>query len=110
MSLYFVDGAECMRQLDENAKAVNRPRGYSCEEIGGLAIGIDEAFPKVSHLTEEAPIFISPKGTGCSRYVSTLTTDDAIYASWQQSQDDLSQPLVGHGLSMEEVESLLTCD
>ena len=27
LSLYFYDGAECLRQLDENPLAVARPRG-----------------------------------------------------------------------------------
>ena len=108
ISLYFYDGAECLRQHDENPKGAKWPRGYSCEEIGGLAWGFDHEFPRIQRLTLNFPLFISPCGTGCSRYVSTLSTDDAIYATWQQSQDDYSQPLVGHKLAMEEVERILT--
>ena len=51
LSLYFYDGAECLRSLDENAKAVSRPRGYSCEELGGLAWGWDAEFPKMQRLS-----------------------------------------------------------
>ncbi len=107
ISLYFYDGAECVRQHDQNANAVQRPRGYSCEEIGGLAGGYDEAFPEIDHISVEAPLFISPWGTGCSRYVSTLVTADGIHAIWQQSRPDGSQPLVGHFLPMAEVEKIL---
>lgn len=106
-SLYFYDSCECLRQLDDHATAVKRPRGWSCEEIGGLAWGCDAAFPKIRSLSVEAPLFVSPKGTGCSRYVSTLITRDGILATWQQSQDNSSQPLVGHFLANEEVAVIL---
>ncbi|MFC1479522.1 exo-alpha-sialidase, partial [Planctomycetota bacterium] len=108
LSLYFYDGAECLRPHDENKKAVSRPRGYSCEEIGGLAWGFDKDFPHMERLSVNFPLFISPYGTGCSRYISTLFTDTAMYAAWQQSQNDLSQPLVGHCLTMEQVEKILS--
>jgi len=108
LSLYFYDGAECLRSLEENSRAVSRPRGYSCEEIGGLAMGYDDTFPAVGRITVDGPLFVSPHGTGCSRYVSTLVTDDGILATWQQSQTDLSQPLVGNFLPMAEVEKLLS--
>ena len=108
LSLYFYDGAECLRSLDENTKAVKRPRGYSCEELGGLAWGWDAAFPKMQRLSVDFPFFVSPNGTGCSRYVSTLTTEDGIMATWQQSQTDRSQPLVGHFLNRTDVEALLS--
>ncbi len=108
MSLYFYDGCECLRQMDENPRAVKRPRGYSCEELSGIAGGIDTEFPSIERISLHAPLFISPHGTGCSRYVDTLVTDGGILASWQQSQEDLSQPLVGHFLPMEEVEKILS--
>ena len=107
LSLYFYDGAECLRSLDENAKAVSRPRGYSCEELGGLAWGWDAEFPKMQRLSLDFPLFTSPHGTGCSRYVSTLKTQDGIMATWQQSQPDRSQPLVGNFLDRAAVESQL---
>lgn len=106
-SLYFYDSCECLRQLDENPRAVARPRGWSCEEIGGLAFGNDADFPAIESITVDAPLFVSPHGTGCSRYVGTLVRDDGIFATWQQSQEDLSQPLVGHFLSNEKIAELL---
>ncbi|HAH98228.1 MAG TPA: hypothetical protein DCO70_02760 [Verrucomicrobiales bacterium] len=108
LSLYFYDGAECLRSLDENAKAVNRPRGYSCEELGGLAWGWDSQFPRMQRLSDDFPLFVSPYGTGCSRYVSTLKTQGGIMATWQQSQPDRSQPLVGNFLDNLAVESQLS--
>jgi hypothetical protein len=35
--------------------------------------------------------------------VNVLNCGDRLLATWQQSQDDLSQPLVGHELPMAEV-------
>ncbi len=108
LSLYFYDSCECLRQLDENPKAVSRPRGWSCEEIGGIAVGDDRRLPRIESLSIEAPLFISPHGTGCSRYVATCVDESGIFATWQQSQDDLSQPLVGHFLPMERVAEILS--
>nr|MBP6785163.1 hypothetical protein [Verrucomicrobiales bacterium] len=110
LSLYFYDSCECLRQLDENPRAVSRPRGWSCEEIGGIAVGEDHDLTKIESLSIEAPIFVSPYGTGCSRYVSTLADDSGVFATWQQSQDDLSQPLVGHFLPMKRIIEILTSD
>ena len=108
LSIYFYDGAECLRPLDQNAKAAQRPRGYSCEELGGLAWGWDTEFPKLNKLSIDFPLFISPHGTGCSRYASAVSlADGSIFAAWQQSQKDESQPLVGNHLSSEEVERIL---
>ncbi len=108
LSLYFYDSCESLRQLDENPKAVSRPRGWSCEEIGGIAVGVDTDLTKIQRLSVEAPLFVSPHGTGCSRYVATFADKSGIYAVWQQSQDDLSQPLVGHFLPMDRVEQILS--
>jgi hypothetical protein len=110
INLYFYDGAECIHDHSTgklDAPATDRPRGYSCEEIGGLAWGFDKDFPHMASLTVEAPLFTSPTGTGCSRYVSTMTDERGILATWQQSQPDLSQPLVAHRLAMEEIERIL---
>ena len=96
-----------MRALDENPAAAKRPRGFSCEELGGLAWGWDSEFPKIQRLSVDFPLFVSPHGTGCSRYVSTLTTSGSIMASWQQSQSDLSQPLVGNFVKKEAIDGLL---
>jgi len=108
VSIYFYDGLECVRQLDQNPRGVKRPRGYSCEELGGALWGLDEAFPSMTRLSTLAPLFVSPYGTGCSRYVDTLVDETGIFATWQQGQDDGSQPLVGHKLTMDEVARILS--
>lgn len=108
LSLYFYDSCECLRQLDENPTAVSRPRGWSCEEIGGIAVGKDRDLTSIESLSIEGPAFVSPTGTGCSRYIATLVTDAGIFANWQQSQPDLSQPLVGHFLPMDRVIEILS--
>ena len=110
LSLYFFDSCESLRQLEENPRAVSRPRGWSCEEIGGIAVGDDSDLTSIESLSLEAPLFVSPHGTGCSRYVATFADDKGIFAVWQQSQNDLSQPLVGHFLPMERVIEILTSD
>jgi hypothetical protein len=106
-TVYFYDGAECLRSLDENPNAFSRPRGYSCEELGGAFFGGRYPSPKIERLSLIAPLFVSPQGTGSSRYVSTLVTDEGILATWEQSQPDKSQPLVSHFLPMSEVETIL---
>ena len=107
-SIYFYDGAECMNLLDENEFAFKRPRGYSCEELGGAMIGLDPEFPKIERISLLKPLFTSPWGTGCSRYVKTLITPSGIHAIWQQSQKDGSQPLVYHFLPIQQVEHILS--
>lgn len=107
-AVYFYDGAECLRPHEENVRAHARPRGYSCEEIGGAFFGWEDAFPALHRLSATTPLFVSPWGAGCSRYVKTCTTDEGILAIWQQGQDDGSQPLVGHHIRMDMVERLLT--
>jgi hypothetical protein len=107
-AVYYYDSCESLRQLDENPTAVTRPRGFSCEEIGGIAAAPDSDTFALERVTVLAPAFISPYGTGCSRYIDTLVTDDGIFATWQQSQEDLSQPLVGHFLPNEKVDELLS--
>ncbi len=106
-SLYFYDSCESLRQMDENPTAVARPRGWSCEELAAIAVGLDEEFPKIESLSPLAPLFVSKTGTGCIRYVATLVTPEGIFANWQQSQEDLSQPLMGSFLQMSEVEAIL---
>lgn len=108
LSLYFYDSCECLRQLDENPRAVSRPRGWSCEEIGGIAVGDDSDLSTIESLSIEGPLFVSPYGTGCSRYNTILTTEEGLFANWQQSQEDLSQPLVGHFLPRERVKEILS--
>ena len=92
--LLFYDGGECVRNLDEHQSAVKRPRGYSCEELGGVASVRNDDLHDVQRLSINQPMFISPHGTGCSRYVDVLVTGHGYYATWQQAQADGSQPLV----------------
>ena len=93
-SLLFYCGGECLRQMDEHSTAVKRPRGYSCEEIGGAAYYVEDDIANAVRLSDLHPMFISPYGTGCSRYVDVMHTSEGYYATWQQSQNNLSQPLV----------------
>jgi hypothetical protein len=106
-TLVFYDGGECVRNHDEHQKAVQRPRGYSCEEVGGVAYFLDGDFSRIERLSVYSPLFVSPHGTGCSRYVDVLTTDEGLYATWQQSQPDGSQALVMNFVPLELVEELL---
>lgn len=107
VAVYFYDGAECLRQLDENERARSRPRGYSCEELGGAFMGWAEAFPQMTRISPLFPLFVSPHGTGCSRYVDVLSTDAGLLATWQQGQPDGSQPLVGNFLPTEHIARIL---
>ncbi len=99
----FYDGAECMRPHDQNPMGVKRPRGYSCEEIAGLAAYSGERIEELRRITTKFPLFTSPWGTGCSRYIHTCATEDGVYATWQQSQPSGAQPLVMRYLSWEEI-------
>jgi hypothetical protein len=107
ITLFFYDGGEAMRSYEQHNNAVVRPRGHSCEELGGLAFITDDNMESAEKISISAPSFISPWGTGCSRYVDVLETEDGFYTSWQQSQKDYSQPLVMTFLSREEAESIL---
>jgi hypothetical protein len=106
-SLFFYDGGESLRDLDEHSTAVKRPRGYSCEELGGVAYIQNGSFDHVERLSKYLPQFISPYGTGCSRYVDVLSTKSGLVATWQQSQEDRSQPLVMNALTHQEVADIL---
>ncbi len=106
-SVYLYDGAECMRPLDENPMAAARPRGYSCEELGGALWSPDDHPAALRRLSRWAPLFVSPHGTGCSRYLSLVRIGDELVALWQQGQPDGSQPLVAHRLPWARVVALL---
>ena len=106
--LLFYDGGESLRDLDEHAQAVSRPRGYSCEELGGVAYVLGDRLDNVFRLSQHLPMFVSPCGTGCSRYVDVLKTDAGYLATWQQSQADLSQPLVANFVPMDDLLSFLS--
>jgi hypothetical protein len=107
VALLFYDGGECVRSLEEHESAVKRPRGYSCEELGGVAYFLEGDLDHTHRLSTSLPLFVSPKGTGCSRYVDVLATEDGYYATWQQSQEDLSQPLVMNFVSHERIAAIL---
>ena len=107
VQLVFYDGGECVRNLDEHSMAVKRPRGYSCEVLGGLAFTRGDDLLTLQRLSITEPAFVSPYGTGCSRYVDVLATDRGYYATWQQSQADGSQPLVINFISREIAASIL---
>lgn len=108
VSLFFYDGGESLRNLDEHSTAVKRPRGYSCEELGGVAYIQHGRFDHIERLSRYLPQFISPHGTGCSRYVDVVATQSGLLATWQQSQEDLSQPLVMNLLGHDEITELLS--
>jgi hypothetical protein len=107
-TLVFYDGGECMRDLDEHSSALKRPRGYSCEELGGLAVADASGTADFERLSILGPSFVSLHGSGCSRYVDVLETADGYYATWQQSQPDFSQPLVMNFVSRVEAERVLS--
>ncbi|MDE0864636.1 MAG: hypothetical protein OSA98_12680 [Rubripirellula sp.] len=107
VQLFFYDGGECVRDLDQHQTAVKRPRGYSCEELGGVAFCLDGDLDSVQRLSVNEPMFVSPHGTGCSRYVDVLETPEHYIATWQQSQQDGAQPLVMNRVPRAEIEDLL---
>ncbi len=107
-SLVFYDGGECVRNLAEHEAAVRRPRGYSCEELGGVAYFTDGRLDDMHRISELLPLLISPHGTGCSRYVDVLATREGMIATWQQAQPDGSQPLVSNFLTAERIEGILS--
>ncbi len=108
ISLVFYDGGECVRNMDEHEGAVKRPRGYSCEELGGLAYTQNYDLHSVSRVSIDEPLFLSPYGTACSRYVTVCQTADGIYAIWQQSQKSKAQPLVMNFLDNDQIAKLLS--
>lgn len=106
-ALLFYDGGESMRDLDEHSAATKRPRGYSCEELGGVAVTAGDGVSDIERLSVNGPLFVSPTGAGTSRYTRVLETAEGFYAIWQQSQADFSQPLVMNFLSRERAAQLL---
>lgn len=107
LTIYLYDGLECVREHAQSATGVRRPRGYSCEELGGALYGFDAEFPALARLSRIQPLFVSPHGTGCSRYVETLVAEDGIRATWQQAQPSGAQPLVTHFLPNARIAELL---
>lgn len=107
IQLLFYDGGECVRDHTQHAEAVARPRGHSCEELGGAAWMVDRQSDRSHRLSKYQPLFISPHGTGCSRYVDVLHRPEGMYATWQQSQPDGSQPLVHHFVPKSKIKRVL---
>jgi len=106
--LAFYDGGESMRQYEAHTQAVRRPRGYSCEEIGGVAVVSQTTLATVERLSKHLPMFVSPEGTGSNRYVDVLETEEGFYATWEQSHADQSQPLMMNFLSRERARTILS--
>ena len=106
--LAFYDGGESMRNYEAHSQAVRRPRGYSCEELGGVAVVSKTTLATVERLSRHLPMFVSPEGTGSNRYVDVLETEEGFYATWEQSHADGSQPLMMNFLSRGEARRLLT--
>lgn len=108
VSVLLYDGAEAMRPLEESRSANARPRGYSCEELGGAMWTVSHEFAAAERLTPIAPRYLSPHGSRSSRYAKVATLPDGgLIATWQQAQADGSQPLVMHRLSAEQVAEAL---
>ena len=103
VSLFFYDGSECVRE-----HASSKPKGYSCEEIGGLAYGLDDEAPSFVRLSPLGPFFVSARGTGCHRYVDAYGDEDGLFAVWQMSNENGAQPLYGNFLGTAEVERILS--
>ncbi len=108
VQLVFYDGAECVREHEQHRSAVTRPRGYSCEEIAGLAAFAGADLDRIERVESELPRFVSPWGTGSARYIHALATDAGLTATWQQSQPSGAQPLVLHTLPWDEVRRILS--
>lgn len=106
-TLCFYDGAEAMRDYPQHRKAAVRPRGFSCEELGGLACFVDGNPDTTTRVSEIEPAFISPWGSGSSRYVDVLEFNEYYYVTWQQSQSDGSQPLVMNRVPRAEILGML---
>jgi len=102
--LLFYCGGECVRSHDEHRNSVRRPRGHSCEELGGVIAYPGDNLQLAFRLSDLQPLFISPWCTGCSRYVDVVQTSDSFLATWQQSQQDGSQPLVINLVAHQDLE------
>jgi hypothetical protein len=103
LSLWFYDGAECMHDHSGGG----RPRGYSCEELGGVAVGCDDDPTQLLRLSVQSPLFVSPHASGCNRYVSVLDDGRRCLVTWQQACADGSQPLVLNRVDREALLDIL---
>jgi hypothetical protein len=76
--------------------------------LGGCGYFEDGEMNDFRRLSLLYPMFVSPDGTGSSRYVDVLESEEGFYAVWQQSQKDFSQPLVMNFLPRDKAEKLLS--
>ncbi len=110
-TLVFYDGGESLRDLDPHAESVARARGYSCEELGGLAYLVDAGaggrLAAPERISRYLPEFVSAHGTGCHRYVDVARITGGYLATWQQSRADRAQPLMSCHVDDDEVAALL---
>ena len=107
LSLMFYDGGESLRNLEPHIASPARPRGYSCEELGGVAYVLNREWQTIKRLSHTLPWFVSPYGTGSSRYVDVHRSTDGYFVTWQQSQPDQSQPLVMNFVPHDRVREIL---
>lgn len=103
LSLWFYDGAECMHDHSGG----ERPRGYSCEELGGVAVALDEDPTRLMRLSVDRPLFVSPHASGCNRYVSVYDDGARYLATWQQACGNGSQPLVVNRVVRDDILGIL---
>jgi len=66
--------------------------------LGGIAYCFDQEFPlKFHRLSTLFPEFISPFGTGASRYHTLVPLSNGnLLGIWQQSSNNSSQKLIGN--------------
>jgi hypothetical protein len=86
----------------------NQPDNRPIPGAGGAAYAVGEDLRNMSRLSVIEPLFMSPWGTGCSRYVQCHVDSERVYMTWEQSQEDLSQPLVMNTVSMDTIRELLS--
>lgn len=69
--------------------------------------GCEEEFPHMERLSLEAPLLISPYGTGCSRYFKVFEWGGQYLVTWQPSQPDESHALVMNRVRRSGVEEII---
>ena len=104
-SFYYYDGAECVRELEQNKVGIIRSRGHSCEELGGLFIQKNDG--ELKRISLKFPMFISPFGSGCCRYISSYALSEGVITIWQQSQNSFAQSLVATYYSFDDLISFI---
>lgn len=107
VTLVFYDGGESIHCLDDDPRKQGKPRGYSCEELGGLGYFTGVDLHDIQRISRYFPEFVSSEGTGCRRYVDVARVNGGYLATWQQSRGDSAQPLLSNFVTDAEVEVLL---